>query len=248
MEMRPGGSSLPLVVAAVLAAAAAAVAAITGRTPRVSFVGPPRSSPSATALAPSLCPPGSLPDNGVCIPVPPPERAAPGVAATERIPRRPDRPPEYGRYALPVERVISVAELGDRVAPDGGALPSGIGLAVDPGVSVTALALEGQEGPARVAYEGALWGPTIVTLYTVRERGEPNRYVVALARLGSLKPRAAGDDVAPGAELGKTGASELIVETRLLRPGIDPRPLSAAALLSDASSAPTDPRNVLALK
>src|SRR5690349_9125989 len=127
--MRPGGSNLPLVVAAVLAAAAAAVAAIAGRTPRVTFAGPPRASPSATTLAPSLCPPGSLPDNGVCIPVPPPERAAPGVTTTERIPRRPDRPPEYARYALPVEHVASVAVLGDRVAPDGGALPSGIGLA-----------------------------------------------------------------------------------------------------------------------
>ncbi len=246
--MRLGGSNLPLVVAAALAAAAAAVAALAGRTPRVTFAGPPRASSSATALAPSLCPPGSLPDNGVCIPVPAPERAAPGAATTERIPRRPDRPPEYTRYALPVEHVASVAELGDRVAPDGGALPSGIGLAVDPGASVTAPALDGQEGPARVAYAGPLWGPTLITLHTVRERGEPHRYLVALGRLGTLKPRAAGDDVAPGAELGKTGASELILETRLLRPGIDPRPLSAAALLSDASSAPTDPRNVLSLK
>jgi hypothetical protein len=147
-----------------------------------------------------------------------------------------------------VERVASVAELGDRVAPDGGALPSGIGLAADPGMPVAALALDGQEGPARVAYEGPLWGPTVITLHTVRERGAAYQYVVALARLGSTKPRAVGDDVAAGAELGKTGGSELIVETRLLRPGIDPRPLSAAALLSDASSVPTDPRNVLMLK
>lgn len=243
-----GGSRTPLVAAAVIAAAAAAIAALAGRPPRISFARAPASSATAAALAPSLCPPGSLPDNGVCIPVPPPEHATPHVESSERIPRRPDRPPEYARYALPVERVSSFAELGDRVAPDGGALPSGVALRTDPGTPVTALALEGQAGPAHVAYAGPLWGPTVITLHTVRERGVSREYVVALAGLGSLRPRSPGEDVAAGAELGKTSASELIVETRLLRPGIDARPLSAAALLSEANSVPTDPRNVLSLR
>jgi hypothetical protein len=245
--MPEAGSRTPLVAAAVLAAAAAAAGALAGRPPRISFALAPSASASA-ALAPSLCPPGSLPDNGVCIPVPPPERAAPHVASSERIPRRPDRPPEYARYVLPVERVSSFAELGDRMAVDGGALPSGVALRTDPGVPVDAVALEGQEGPARLAYAGPLWGPTVITLHNVRERGVSRQYAVALAGLASLRPRVVGEDVAAGAELGKTSTSELIVETRLLRPGIDPRPLSAAALLSEANSAPTDPRNVLALR
>jgi hypothetical protein len=244
----PDGYNLPIVAAAVFAAAAAAIAALAGRAPRASFAELPRPSASVTSLAPSLCPPGSLPDNGVCIPVPSPERAAPRFASSERVPRRPDRPPEYTRYSLPVDRIASVAELGDRVAPDGGALPSGIALRADPGAPVAALTLDGQEGAARIAYQGLLWGPTVVTLHTVRERGASQKYVVALGGLGSLHPRAIGDDVSPGAELGKVGASELFVETRLLRPGVDPRPLSAAALLSDANSTPTDPRNVLGLK
>ena len=243
-----GGSSARLVAVAAIAAAVAAATALVRQEPRVSVAEAPHGSGSGSSLAPSLCPPGSLPDNGVCIPVPPPERAASHATSSERIPRRPDRPPEYARYALPVERVASIAELGDGEGADGGVHPSGIVLRSDPGAPVAAIGLDGQEGPAQIAYEGRIWGPTVVTLHTVREHGVTDRYAVALGGLGNLRPLAEGEVVSPGAELGKTGASELIVETRLLRPGIDVRPLSAAALLSDASSVPTDPRNVLVLK
>ena len=149
---------------------------------------------------------------------------------------------------LPVEHAASIAELGERRAADGGLLPSGIGIGVDPSTPVIVPALDGQDGPSRVVYEGVLWGPTVVTLHTVRAGGATEQYLVALGGLGSFRPRSAGDTVERGAELGKTGNSELVLEARLLRPGIDVRPLGAAAMLSDAVSVPTDVRNVLGTK
>jgi hypothetical protein len=186
-----------------------------------------------------------LPDDGVCIPVPPPERTALRGASPERIPRRPDRPPEYARYVLPVQHAVSIAELGEGTAADGGVRPSGIGIQVAPGVPVDAVGLDGQDGPARVVYEGILWGPTIVTLHTVRAGGATQQYLVAFAGLGSLRPHAVDETVSAGAELGTSGASALVVETRLVHPGVDVRSAPPSTLLTDGVSAGTDPRNVL---
>ena len=234
-----------LVVLAVIAAAVAGASALGGRAPRVSEAAP---APSGASLPASLCPPGSLPDDGVCIPVPSPEHVALRSGTDERIPRRPDRPAEYARYELPVARAASIAELGDRSGPDGGARPSGIGIQVEQGAQVSAIALDGQEGAARVVYEGPLWGPSIVTLHQVRVGTVTERYLVAIAGLGSLKPRAVDDDVSPGAVLGTMGSSELVLETRLLRAGVDLRGVASAALMTESTSIAIDPRNVLSSK
>jgi hypothetical protein len=244
--MFPGDAThARLVLVAVIAAAVAAGAALADRAPRVTFAQPPQVASSGAPLAPSLCPPGSLPDDGVCIPVPPPERATLHASSSERIPRRPDRPPEYARYELPVDHAASIADLGESAAPDGGVKPSGIGIQVAPGRAVSAVTLDGQDGPARIVYEGTLWGPTVVTLHTVHAGGVTQQYLVALAGLATLLPRALDETVSAGAQLGTSGASQLILETRLLRPGVDVRPLSAASMLAEGASVATDPRNVL---
>jgi hypothetical protein len=234
----------PVLAAAIAAAAVAAIATLGGRAPRVTLT--PLRPVSATPAPVSLCPPGSLPDDGVCIPVPPPRRGATRVRPAESIPRRPDRDPEYARYVLPVERALSIAELGERASADGGALPSGIAIQTEPGARVTVPTLEGQEGPAQVVYVGPFWGPTVVTAHTVRAGGATERYLVVVGKLGTARALSSGDQVSAGAQLGTAGSSLLVLATRLVRPGIELRDLGAGSLLSDANSVPVDPRNVLA--
>src|SRR5262245_56358038 len=88
---------------------------------------PPREG-RTTGLS-AVCPPGSLPDGDVCVPLPMDdelggdELSSFGAAhhdkrgrlrTYEQIPRRPDRPAEYGgyRYPVPVAR-------GDKLAMSG---------------------------------------------------------------------------------------------------------------------------------
>jgi hypothetical protein len=240
----------PILAAALAAAAVAALAALGGHGSRATRVPETAPARSGAPLALSLCPPGSLPDDGVCIPAPSPRRAT-TPRGTERIPRRPDRAVEYGQYALPLEHVVSVAELGEQAAPDGGALPSGIAVEGAPGAAVSAVALEGQEGPATVLYRGSYWGLTVVTLHSVQVGGRKQQYVVTVGRLGSARPLDTGATVAQGGTLGTLGAAApalVVLQTRLLRPGIDDvRGMSPAALNDAANSVPTDPRNVLPL-
>lgn len=235
----------PVFAAALAAAVVAAIATLGGRASRVTPA-PRRQAPSAASAPVSLCPPGSLPDDGVCIPVPPPGRTAIRSRVVESIPRRPDREPEYTRYALPVVHAISVAELGERAAADGGVLPSGIALQTDPGSEVAVPSLKGQDGPAEVLFAGGFWGPTVITAHTVQEGGVTQRYLIALGGLGTVRPLPAGESAAPGALLGTAGRAPVILEARLVRPGIELQGLGAPALLNDANSVPTDPRNVLA--
>src|SRR5262249_50546948 len=134
-----------------VAVAAAALAAAVARSPRFR---PPRGAtqaPASASLPPSLCPPGSLPDEGVCIPVPEPRNAS--TRARASIPRRPDRDPSFARYAMPVAGA-SVAD--DVDTPDAGASRDGITLNAPAGAAVASVPLEGQSGPTTVVYAGAL--------------------------------------------------------------------------------------------
>ena len=106
----------PLVRAAVVVAALSALARaseLAGSPGRGSRPAVPR--PDAVQDLPSLCPPGTLPDANVCIPVP--SETAGGEALDpqagahrdrsgrwrmyEQIPRRPERPADYRRYHCP---------------------------------------------------------------------------------------------------------------------------------------------------
>ena len=144
----------PLVRAGLAAALLAALAVMTDRPPRSVRVGA-ASVPSATGAArlSALCPRGTLPDEGVCVPVPPREPAAlepepsPGRARTEhdRIERRPDRPADFSKYRLPTELL-------------GGSSVSGTSLPAARGAPVHLVRLEHQEGEAEVLHAGELAG------------------------------------------------------------------------------------------
>src|SRR5690348_3929778 len=114
-----------------LVSAVGAAYAVLGDGPRRPWRTLSRSAPSAAAVGPSLCPPGTLPDQGVCIPAPLPGARRASPRRTDAVPRRPDRPPEYARYALPVARAVSIEDPLGRSPADGGPPPSGIGIVTD---------------------------------------------------------------------------------------------------------------------
>ncbi len=183
---------------------------------------------------PSLCPPGTLPDNGVCIPVPS------GIAGGEalqmeknghyersgrwrvydQIPRMPDRPADYRRYRYPVppepgqSLVMSGYDLDlpdyeQRRGPDLKAVGhGGIDLAEPRGTPVRLVDLQHQVGNAEVLYVGPLFGNTVVTRHTVREGGQLREYLLLYGHLqGPASGVTKGMDVKQGTVLGFVGDS-----------------------------------------
>ena len=201
---------------------------------------------------PALCPPGSLPDESVCIPAPAPAGSgAAGGRAVARIPLQADRSPDYARYALPLpatpEPRVSWAREDAAFRPDGGDELPGIALRAAPATPVVARALRGQQGAATVVFSGRIVGGTLVTYHVVLQGDVRQEYLVALGNLDGSElpaPRVSLDD---GATVGKTGAAPLYLDVRLLRPGADPWSLSPAALLGDSASVSVDARNVYVL-
>lgn len=191
-------------------------------------------APAGGDSLPSLCPPGTLPDNGVCIPVP---NGQPGGAALQaeqnghhersghwrvydQIPRRPDRPANYRRYRYPVppEPGQSLVMSGyDLDRPDyeqrrGPGLKAvghgGIDLAEPRGTRVRLVDLAHQVGNAEVLYVGPLFGNTLVTRHTLREGGHLREYLVLYGHLQGPAPGLTkGMTVKQGALLGFVGDS-----------------------------------------
>jgi hypothetical protein len=185
--------------------------------------------------SPAQCPRGTLPDDGVCLPLP--SAATPVPARDEEataIELLPDRPADYGAYRLP--SAVLRAEPGG-----GGAL-----LHHAPGAPVQALALEGQVGAAELRRDEGT-PKRLVALYTARRADSERRYLVLLDH---LRTELAGDvlSVAPGARLGRVvpgpRGSVLELSVRQLRQATDAA-LPTPQLLDDAHSIACDPRNVL---
>ncbi|MEB2323418.1 MAG: hypothetical protein OZ921_12960, partial [Sorangiineae bacterium] len=215
----------------------------------------PRASAAPSARA-SPCPPGTLPDDGVCIPVPARGAADAGSPALaerwrvyDQLPRRPERPADYGRYALPVTTAgrAPATESGD-----------GVELAAELGAEVRVARLERPVGDAEVRYAGPLAGrPGLAVLarQTTDEGGRRRDYLVVYGGLGRVAAGvAAGARLAEGATLGAVGpageraAPALRLETWRVQPGVDPGSLGPAALGRSADCVRADPRNVLALR
>jgi hypothetical protein len=207
-------------------------------------------SARAVAALRAPCPPGALPDDGVCIPVPAmPERR--DREAAQRIPRRPDRDANYGHYELPVPASAdaTVEANGAALGADGRAPSSDVVLVrVKPGTAVTALALEGQQGSARVVYGSPPGEGSLVTVHAVREHDRDKEYLVILSRIRTPSTLAPRTELAPGASLGVTAQETLALDIRLVRAGTDVWTLSPDAMASDGTSIAVDPRNVLRAK
>lgn len=236
-------------IVSVLVAAAAGLAALSRRPPRSPSFRAPGVATSADNRRASLCPPGTLPDQGVCIPVP--RTPAATFESTETVvPRRPDRPADYSHYALPVADSGSprVVARDPSVTRDSGAPRGGIWISGTTGTAVFAPSLEGQDGPVRVVFTGSLVGASAVTRHSVRSADRTNDYVVIVGNLDAvpaLVPKSAMEKSAP---LGKVGRSPVYLECRMLRDGVDPYATPAERFFDEAVAVSVDPRNVLELR
>jgi hypothetical protein len=195
-------------------------------------------APVASALE---CPGDQLPDDGVCIPVPP---AAERAAETEsRLELLPGRSTDYGRYITPIAAYPAVA-------PSGGL---GLFVAAPRGVPVTAISLEAQTSPTRrwVTAPTATSPARLLTVHRVDRGGSLRTYLLVYDGVAfDTAPGSA--EVEVGTPLGRVaagpGTTGLALRVHQLRRGVTPEDTAPDQLLSDPSSLVCDARNVLPLK
>lgn len=271
----------PIVRIALLASAAFALVRLAerGEARAAGELGRARGARSADLLVP--CPAGTLPDHGACIPVVLPD--APGAEAPEieenshhdrkgrlvryeHIPRRPERPPDYRRYRLPIAVDKSRALIGsgyDLGLPDaeqrrGSGLKAvghgGLDLAAPRGAPVHGVRLEHQRGDAEILYVGELFGTSVVTLHSVAEAGVLRDYIIVHGHLeranATLRPGAAVTPETTLGFVGDTGSPGIVhlhFEVRRVRDGVNVRTLGPRELVHNAKTIACDPRNALEL-
>lgn len=235
-------------------------------------------TPSRAAPAETTCPPLTLPDRSVCVHLPEDEAArgaeGGGIARDSRwdledvIPRRPDRPVDYGAYRYPVPCEGCVVTDGElertnvlqhRTPAPQFAEPGEIELAVARGTPVTVPMLEHQQGPPELIYAGPLLDSSVVTRHSVHEADDEREYIVALGPL-DFAPGMAASGAGPAIPLhdgqllgsvGSRGSSapvRLRVLVRRVRKGVDVRAVQPAMLFDVANTVACDPRNLLPLK
>jgi murein DD-endopeptidase MepM/ murein hydrolase activator NlpD len=181
-----------------------------------------------------LCPPGTLPDGGVCVPVSDftlggeeltEQRAAHHdrqgrLRVYDQIPRRPERPADYRLYQLPVPPLAQQSfvtsgydlDLPDDEQRRGAAMKAvghgGVDVAQKRGTPVALVPLEHQVGEADVLFVGKLFGNSVVTHHAVREGAGVRDYLVIHGHLE--KPAAGlhkGKSIPAGGIVGYVGDS-----------------------------------------
>jgi len=265
----------PLVRGAALAALLAALGAL-GKTPRPKAPEPAKVPSSVAPGVAASCGPRTLPEGDVCIPLPPPGRApqadgredlpegpAPVAERSALVPRRPERPAAALSYRFPLAAAATPTILAGLDRPfdltlEAGDVSPGPGAVLLDGSSgdaVVSLALEGQEGPAEVAFVGEMLGATVVTAHLVRDGGRLRQILLVHGNLDRPSERAViGAPLEDGDELGFLGDSAfrgrpgLYLETRQLREGTSLAGLDASRLREDIISVPLDVRNVVPLR
>lgn len=236
--LAPRSRTLAALVALGLGLRALALAASTGGAEQQQAE---RNAPVPSAVAraerterAALCPAGTLPDGGVCVPVLPTTAGGEALAeerashhdrqgrlrSYDQIPRRPERPADYRRYRLPVPPLpdASFVTSGyDLDRPDaeqrrGSELSAvghgGVDLAQRRGTPVSLVPLEHQVGEASVLFAGKLFGNSVVTHHAVREGGALRDYLVIHGHLERpATGLSRGASLAAGATLGFVGDS-----------------------------------------
>jgi murein DD-endopeptidase MepM/ murein hydrolase activator NlpD len=223
----------PLVRGAIVVAALSALTRAAESVDAPEATAAPARADSPEPLS-SQCPAGTLPDRGVCIPVPVAPLGGDELLAQqnahrdragiwrsyEQIPRRPERPSNYRRYRLPVPPLPGqsfVASGYDLDRPDtlqrrGAGLKAighgGVDIAQKRGVEVRLVALEHQVGDAEVVHVGSLFGTSVVTRHALREGGRLREYLVIHGHLEGAAPGLArGSNAREGTLLGFVGDS-----------------------------------------
>jgi len=237
-----GGSRPALWPLWIVAAAGAAIAAdelISRRHSSQRSTEPPP-APASTVpgdLGKAPCPSNTLPDHGVCIPVPP--REAPesdGVSVALDL--LPGRPSDYTRYVTPI------VEHTAATSPDGGSI-----VRAPAGTEVRAIRLESQRGPTRWASLQSA-EPVLLTLHRV-QRGSSLRSYVLVYRGVEFQAPGTWTDIPDGGVIARVGGAlepaGLRFRVRQLRRGAQGEPALSERLIGDSSSLDCDPRNVLPL-
>lgn len=253
-------------------AGAAAVLTALGSFDRGALEPPPSVTPAAEVRGvdglPAPCGKGTLPEGPVCVRIPgEDEIAAAQLAparledtggrpptASDRIPRRPDRPADPAAYVYPVgERSSGSPSKPLRMM--GGLDQPGVRLVVRPGEKVLLVALEHQVGPAEVVYAGDLVGRTVVTAHVVEEGARRRTVLLLHGGLDHAAPGVVqGAKLEAGAELGAArtdlgaGLIDVYLEAREVREGARLDAADSKRLLDGAVGVPTDVRNVLPLR
>lgn len=211
-----------------------------------------------------MCPLGTLPDHGACVPVPltprseaeaqgpSPERERAGrYQEYDYIPKLPERPADYSAYRLPVAPLATPSSLA---ACQAAGRPSAIDIAQKRGAEVRLARLEQQEGDAEVLFVGPLLGNTVVVRQAVREGGALREYLALYGHLERVAPGLArGSSLSDGALVGFAGDSgspgvvQLHYEVRRVRPGFEARALEPDDFSKSSRTVACDPRNVLEL-
>lgn len=226
------------------------------------------------------CPRGTLPDMGVCVHVSPDDDFSTGevepnahhdrrgrYVVYDQIPRRPDRPADYDAYRYPIPPGMagghSVISGYDLDKPDDrqrrGRTLHAVGHgAVDlpqaKGTPIAMIALDHQEGDAKVVFVGSLFGNTVITLHMLREASGLREYVLLFGHLDAPSPGLAKGSVVREGDVvgtvGDSGSPELVhlhLEARRVREGRDMEKAEGGEAILDESIV-TDPRNVLPLR
>jgi murein DD-endopeptidase MepM/ murein hydrolase activator NlpD len=220
-----------------------------------------------------------LPDDGACVHLPDedddPSEPAPEAESRanahfdrggrwvvyDEVPRRPDRPADYGAYRYPIpcencmvsgydlDRPDALQRRGRRLKQVG---HGAVDLLARRGTPIDLVTLEHQHGDAEVLYVGPLFGTTVVTRHSLREGGQLHDYILVFGHLdapavgvqrgSTLKE---GDLVGFVGDSGSPSLVHLHLEARRVRDGIDASRLTPAALVDGSGTIVCDPRNVL---
>jgi hypothetical protein len=237
-------SSLPSLYAATVARSLGWTSAVLGGLALVLLLtDPPRAKlwvqAPARAGGEATCPPGTLEDHKVCIPVP----AVDHALDEDFVPRLPDRPEKFEAYALPIDGEARAGALED--AP----LPARFRL------GGTALALRTSSPTPLEAEDLRAFGATRITeldrgggwLVVASETptgGTAPPFRVVLSGLSDFRPEARPGATLPEAGVLATVSSTLWISARQLRPGAD----DSGNGWEQASSVAVDIRNVLRLR
>ncbi|HEX9621365.1 MAG TPA: hypothetical protein VF989_14580 [Polyangiaceae bacterium] len=189
------------------------------------------------------CPPDTLPDGRVCIPVPPASAdLLPSLPYTVRdyLPRRPDRLADLSRYALPFPNRPGATSIRVQASKVGA-----LGFTSSQPEPIMLVELDGQRGPARVLDVSTKDGQARALTRHLVELGRRAREILLV--WDGLQPVSGelrhGLEMPAGKRLGSARSLELL--TRQVREGVDGKSLDLTTALDDDKTIATDPRNVL---
>ncbi len=225
--------------AVLVSAAIAALAALESSRPpspadeqsSASASGPP----TATVEPRPSCPVDTLPDQGVCIPVPRDARIEP--TAPQQLELLPGRAEDYARYLTPLPAHVAISA----------GLRPGIFIAAPAGTPVSVINLESQVAATRRV---TLRAPhhRLLTLHRTLRNGAARAYLLSYDGV-TFDHQAPDAELVVGASLGeiqaRPGVTGLTLSVRQLRQGINPDQVAVERLLRDSHSLVCDPRNVL---